>query len=83
MDEILDLEGEFTWLWSEVFFIETKKGNFIWLSPEYNGDHTITRTEMTYRDYLLYIDVPYGRSKGKHIIRQYCGDDVEVKKPSC
>ena len=39
--DLLNLIGDFTWLWNDIFFIETEQGNFVWSDPEYNGDNTI------------------------------------------
>jgi hypothetical protein len=75
MDNLLDREGDFTWDFGQNFFIETSIGNFIWSDPDYNGDNTIKPFKGTIQEYF---EPSYGRDKGKHIIRNYCGDDVKI-----
>ena len=78
MEDILDLEGDFTWCWGMHFFVEMNSGNFVWSDPDYGGDNTLTKFVGTYQEFIKQCDVPYGRSKGNHIIRNYCGPDVKV-----
>lgn len=75
-----DDRGAFTWLWSEEYFIQSHgKGNWIWKSSEYaGGDNTIRRYNGTLTDYLKEIQLPFGRGKGVHTIKQYCGDQVKI-----
>lgn len=81
MNPILNLEGRFTWMWTDKFFIETQAGNFIWSDPGYNGDNTLTKTNLTYKQYCREAGAPgFGRCKGNHIINVYCGDQVIVKE---
>jgi hypothetical protein len=74
----LDDEGDFTWDFGCQFFIETSKGNYIWSDPDYNGDNTIKKFSGTINDYFNHPDIAWGRDKGRHIIRNYCGDDVKI-----
>jgi len=68
-EEILNLSGKFTWNFDQTFFIETKIGTFLWYDPDYDGDNIIER----YRESRAGI---WGRDKGIHKIRDYCGEDI-------
>lgn len=75
----LDDEAKFTWAWNHEFFLETAKGNFIWSCPDYiNGDNTIRPYQGRLADYYWEKNITVGRSKGKHIIREYCGEGVRI-----
>jgi len=76
-EQLLELEGDFTWDFGCHFFIETNKGNFIWSDPDYNGDNTIVPFDGNYNDWLP--RGMYGRSKGLHKIGSYCGTDIIFK----
>jgi len=72
---IMNLVGEFTWFWSDIFFIETKIGNFIWSDPDYGGDNTIKPYDGSCSEFANSPDSgysEYGRDKGKHLIKNYC-----------
>jgi len=73
--EVANLVGDFTWDFSCYFFIETNEGNFIWSDPDYQGDNTIKATNLSYEQW---INGSVGRSKGKHIISHYCGEDFSL-----
>jgi hypothetical protein len=76
---VLDRVGSFVWLWGHDFFIETATGNFIWSDPGYpGGDNTLRATTFTLSEWLKKLAIPYGRDKGRHIIRAYCGPDVRL-----
>lgn len=76
-EEILELVGDFTWLWDHQFFIETPNGNFVWSDPGYpHGDNTIRKSDKTYNQYLAYCGISHGRSKGLHKIKDYCGTEI-------
>lgn len=78
-DEILQLDGNFTWMFGNEFFIETEKGNFIWSDPDYEGGtNTVTPTTMDYTEYVKASNVPFGRDKGVHNIERYCGPDIII-----
>lgn len=78
--ELQNVVGEFTWLWTDIFFVETFYGNFIWSSPGYGGDNTFTPIAKEYQKYIAEKNLPYGRSKGRHIIKTYCGEDFSLKE---
>jgi hypothetical protein len=78
--EFLHEEGTFTWLWNARFFVETRLGNFVWMSPSYEGDNTLTYTSKTYEEYLKDHHVPFGREKGVHEIGEYVGEQVIFTK---
>lgn len=75
----LDTVADFTWCWNYKFFLETKAGNFIWSDPDYpGGDNTIRPYKGSYADFLRENHIEFGRDKGKHIIRDYCGENVLI-----
>lgn len=78
-DLVLNTIGEFTWFWNDKFFVETEFGNFIWSDPDYNGNNTFTFTKMNIKRFCKNQKVPFGRSKGKHIIKVYCGENIIIK----
>ncbi len=78
-EKLLDSVGDFTWDFGQKFFVETEYGNFVWSDPDYNGDNSFTKYEGTYEDWMPAVSGRFGRSKGKHIIRQYCGNDIILK----
>ena len=65
--------GVFTFGWSEEFFVETNKGNFIFSDPGFGGDNTM-------RPFYGSIDgwvqgLPYAAiNKGRHVIKDFCGN---------
>ena len=73
----LDTVAEFTWFWNHDFFLETNEGNFIGSDPGYpGGDNTIRHYYGTIRDFCRDSHVSFGRDKGTHTIRSYCGENV-------
>lgn len=74
----LDMVGDFVWSFGQNFFVETEVGNFIWSDPDYNGDNTLKKFDGDYKKWCRFEHIPYGRSKGKHVIRRYCGDEVKI-----
>jgi hypothetical protein len=74
-EQLLNEMAEFTWDFGQKFFVETKHGNFVWSDPDYNGDNTMMEYPGTAWDFFRPM---YGRSKGKHIISDYCGDQFTV-----
>lgn len=76
---ILEEVGHFTWGFASEFFIETAQGNFVWSDPDYpSGDNTLKRFSGTYEDWLEESCISCGRSKGRHVIGEYCGPDVKI-----
>jgi hypothetical protein len=73
-EQLAQTVGEFVWLFSYEFFIETAIGNFIWKDPDYNGDGSIRKYDGNLKQYLQKTHIPFGRDKGKHLIGDYCGD---------
>lgn len=66
--------AEFTWNFGSNFLLETQYGNFVWSDPDYGGDNTIrpyAGNPINFTQNGL-----SGRYKGRHIIRNYCGDKV-------
>lgn len=76
-EKLLDMIGDFTWNFASHFFIETNEGNFIWSDPDYYGDNTIIPYQGTVQDYF---GDSFGRCKGRHLIRLYCGEDIIFKE---
>jgi len=79
---VLDLVGEFSWSFGETFFIETSAGNWVWSDPDYQGDNTLTRWNGTHEQWCKAVGIPWSRDKGKHRIRDYCGDAVHLVDPA-
>jgi hypothetical protein len=74
----LDTIASFTWFWGDKFFLETEHGNYIWSNPDYpGGDNTIRSYGANYKYYCKETGVLFARDKGKHRIRDYCGDQVQ------
>lgn len=78
-EELLTLEGDFTWDFGQNFFIQTEKGNFVWSCPDYNGDNSITPYPHSYSEW---IKPSFGRSKGRHIIGKYVDEGAFLKDSS-
>jgi hypothetical protein len=73
----LDDVAKFTWMFTNIFFLETSKGNYLWSDPSYpGGDNTIKPTNQTYGEYCK--EGEFGRIKGEHVIKDYCGDEVKI-----
>lgn len=71
----LDTYGLFSWDFGNKFHIETAVGNFEWSDPEYpGGDNTIKPCG----PYEEWRKKQYARDKGRHKIRDYCGDKVVI-----
>lgn len=81
-NEILNLEGHFTWFWNDKFFIETKDGCYIWSDPVYNGSGTLVEFSGDYADFAQEMNIDYGRDKGVHRIGDYCGEDIKILRLS-
>lgn len=76
----LDTIGLFTWNFGNKFHIETKVGHFEWSDPSYpGGTNTIVPT-VKYEEWIKIESIPYGRDKGIHSIRVYCGENVVIKE---
>ncbi len=73
-DEIGNLVGHFTWSFGCQFFIETDETNFTWNDPDYRGDGKLSIFNGSYSDWCTKIGIPYGRDKGRHLIKEYCKD---------
>jgi hypothetical protein len=80
-EAIANAVGDFTYMWGMHFFIETALGNFVWSDPDYGGDNTMTLYKGSYKDYCKGTDPGFGRSKGKHLIGGYCGENFTVVIP--
>lgn len=73
----LDTIGKFTFSFHHRFHIETENGNFEWSNPDYpDGDNTIQPCG-DYNQWCKEIGIAFGRSKGTHSIRKYCGENVK------
>ena len=72
-DSVKNEMAEFTWCWGCEFFIETVyAGNYIWKDPGYyEGDNSFKETDVTYKEFLGSLGIPYGRSKGRHLIKDF------------
>lgn len=73
----LDSEAKFVHGFGCMFFLETTEENYVWSDPEYpNGDNTIKKFNGTVKQWLEVNQIPFGRSKGTHKVREYCGENV-------
>lgn len=77
LKELLESDGNFTWSFSDEFFIKTKIGNYVWKDPRYGGDNTIRFFKGTYMKWCKRNVIPFGRDKGTHIIKEYCGSEIK------
>lgn len=78
-EQILNSIGQFTWDFGQRFFVATEHGNFVWSDPDYNGDNSFTKFDGSFKDWIDQTGVPFGRAKGRHLIRSYCGDQIVLK----
>lgn len=71
--------AEFTWSFGKDFFLEVGElGNYIWADPDYGGDGTIRKFNGDYHAWCEQRKIPFGRSKGMHQIKGYCGEKVKI-----
>jgi hypothetical protein len=70
--------AEFTWSFGMLFLLETPNGNYEWDDPDYGGDNTIKPYHGTYENWIEENHIPFGRSKGEHVILDYCGPEVRI-----
>lgn len=73
-------DASFTYCWGMYFFLETKKGNFVWKDPDYGGDNTISPYKGNLKDFYKEVGTSCGRDKGRHKIKDYCKDAVIVSE---
>lgn len=77
--KLLECQAEFSWTFGEDFFVETPFGNFIWNNPDYGGDNSFRYFDGPLRKYVEQANIPFVRCKGKHLVLDYCGDDIFIK----
>ena len=77
--KLLNTIGEFSWNFGNKFFVETPGANYVWSDPDYSGDNTFTLYNGSYTDWLKVEGLEFARDKGKHIIGNYCGNDIVIK----
>lgn len=71
--------ADFTWSYGKEFFLEVDgPWNYVWSDPDYGGDGTIRKFSGNYKDWCKQIGIPFGRSKGIHQIKGYCGEEVKI-----
>ena len=70
MDDILEEVGDFTRIGFELYFVETKRGNFVWDQLE----GTLTIFGGSYFCYMNLNNIMKVKFKGKHVIKDYCKD---------
>lgn len=75
-EQFLNTVGMFTWSFNCTFHIDTELGNFVWSDPDYDGDNRI-RPSISLKEWYELEHIPFGRDKGTHTIKEYCGDFVE------
>ena len=72
--DILEEIGDFTRIGFELFFVETDKGNYVYDRLA----NTLAQFGGSYFSYLEQNDILKVKFKGKHKIRDYCGNGVKV-----
>jgi hypothetical protein len=72
--DILEEIGDFTRIGFELFFVETDKGNYVYDRLA----NTLSQFGGSYFSYLEQNDILKVKFKGKHKIRDYCGNGVKV-----
>lgn len=78
-ENLLVSEGRFTWDFGSRFAVETNLGLFEWSDPEYNGDNSMRfLVNKSFSDWLEMSNIPYGRDKGNHIVKDYCGKEFNL-----
>ncbi len=78
---ILDLTGNFVWSFGKEFHIATDKGNYEWSCPDYPGGDDTLKPCGSYGEWLDKIGIEFGRCKGRHVIKDYCGESVVLIEP--
>lgn len=79
MIDLIDIIASFTWSFEDEFFLETHRGNYVWSDPEYpGGNNEIRPFDGNYDKWCEQSGIPYGRCKGTHVIRDYCGPNVKI-----
>jgi len=76
MNNIINEVGDFTNIGFEFFFVETKVGNFTWSKR----DNVFIYYDGSYFKYMKEFNVMKVKFKGKHKIKDYCGDRLVVLK---
>ena len=71
----LDTLAEFTWDFGSNFLLNTPYGCYIWSDPNYGGKNTIKPCPNPETFFVPY----FGRAKGTHSIRDYCGENVKFE----
>ena len=75
----LDSVGRFSWGFGNKWFILVGGKAYEWSDPSYPGGlGTIRPFHGTYKHWCRKLQIPYGRDKGTHVIRDYCGEDVKI-----
>jgi len=70
--------ADFVWSFHDKFFLETQEGNFVWSDRDYGGDNTIWPFKGGIKQWCKTEGIPFGRCKGRHTIKHYCGPDVII-----
>lgn len=78
-EQLLNTRAEFISSFGLEWFVVTHYGNYIWSDVDYGGDNSMIKTNETREQWLRRNKIPYGRSKGKHVIRKYCGEKIAIK----
>lgn len=81
VEELLDLEGHFVWCWNQYFIITTDELVLLWSSPDYNGDNTIRPWTGSTVDLHKYLCIDWGKCKGRHKLKDFCGDKIILQDP--
>lgn len=74
-EKLLNLKGSFTYAWGNTFHIETSEGCFEWKAPDYPGGDNTIRSAPSYDKWIKLQGVGFGRDRGEHYIKDYCGTE--------
>lgn len=72
--------ADFNWSFHDKFLLETERGNYIWSDPDYGGDNTIRPFDGNLKEFCRQENIPYVRNKGRHLIKSYCGPEVNIRE---
>lgn len=78
-DELLNAFADFTWCWGQEFIIRVNDQVFVWKDPDYDGNNTVTEQDCTHNELMARMGIDFGRCKGRHIVGNYCGEEIKVK----
>lgn len=76
----LETSGLFTWGFGNKYHVETAIGNYEYSCADYPGGNNTIVPCGTYSEWLKKNNMEFGRDKGWHKIKDYCGTNVIIKE---